>query len=101
MKRTKSALKQARGSIRRAESNRAIKTASKSSIAKAQEAIVGGDAETAKQKIAEAFSDLDKAAKKKIIHRNTVARRKSRLVKKLKSAPAAAVNPEKKTAKKS
>ena len=88
MKRTKSALKQARGSLRRGERNRSMKTASKSSIVRAEEAIAGNDAEAAKIQIAKAFSDLDRAAKKKVIHPNTVARRKSRLVSKLKKTTA-------------
>ncbi len=100
MKRTKSALKQARGSLRRAESNRARKTATRSSIARAEEAIAANDTEAAKKRIAEAFSNLDKSLKKKIMHPNTAARRKSRLVAKLKKAASAdAVVAEKKPKK--
>jgi len=78
-----------------------MKTATKSAVARAEEAIAANDAEAAKKQIAEAFSKLDKSAKKKVMHPNAVARRKSRLVKKLKNAaPAEVAVNEKKTREK-
>jgi small subunit ribosomal protein S20 len=53
------------------------KSALKSSIKKCKTAIISGDgAETA---LKNTFSLIDKAASKRLIHRNTAARRKSRL----------------------
>ncbi len=54
--------------------------------------IVTAIAATPKKKkttLSEAYSAIDKAAKKKIIHKNTAARKKSRLTKKLSQLKAA------------
>ena len=83
MPRIKSAMKAVRVSQRREEHNRSMKTASKTAIAKAEKAIASNDLEVARKEVVLAFSTLDKAAKKKIMHPNTAARRKSRLAKKL------------------
>ena len=61
--------------------NRSIKSLVKTQITKARLAIAGdADAEAA---IRAAVSELDRAAKKGVIHRNNAARRKSRLMKQL------------------
>lgn len=61
--------------------NRSIKSAVRTQITKARQAIASGnDAEAA---VRAAVSDLDRAAKKGVIHRNNAARRKSRLMKQL------------------
>ena len=61
--------------------NRSIKSLVKTQITKARQAIIAdADAETA---VRDAVSDLDRAAKKGVIHRNNAARRKSRLMKQL------------------
>ncbi len=44
-----------------------------------------GDAETARSSLLEAESELDRAAGKGILHRNTAARLKSRLVRRIKA----------------
>ena len=59
--------------------NRSIKSLVKTQITKARQAIATDeDAEAA---VRAAVSDLDRAAKKGVIHRNNAARRKSRLMK--------------------
>ncbi len=61
--------------------NRSIKSQVKTQVTKARQAIASGaDAEAA---VRAAVSELDRAAKKGVIHRNNAARRKSRLMKQL------------------
>jgi len=61
--------------------NRSVKSLVKTQITKARNAIAfNGNAEEA---IRDAVSELDRAAKKGVIHRNNAARRKSRLMKQL------------------
>jgi small subunit ribosomal protein S20 len=61
--------------------NRSIKSIVKTQITKARQAIaVDADAEAT---VRAAVSELDRAAKKGVIHRNNAARRKSRLMKQL------------------
>ena len=52
--------------------------------------IFSGELESAQAAVAAAISALDDAAKKGVIHSNSAARRKSRLVKKLNGALASA-----------
>ena len=59
--------------------NRSIKSLVKTQITKARQAIAT-DAE-AEEAVRAAVSELDRAAKKGVIHRNNAARRKSRLMK--------------------
>ncbi len=61
--------------------NRSIKSQVKTQVTKARQAIAAeADAEAA---VRAAVSELDRAAKKGVIHRNNAARRKSRLMKQL------------------
>jgi small subunit ribosomal protein S20 len=64
--------------------NRSIKSLVKTQITKARQAIAT-DAE-AEEAVRAAVSELDRAAKKGVIHRNNAARRKSRLMKQLNAA---------------
>jgi small subunit ribosomal protein S20 len=63
--------------------NRAIKSAVKTYIDKAEELISGKEPEPAKEAVQKASIALDKAARKGVIHPNNAARHKSRLMKKL------------------
>jgi small subunit ribosomal protein S20 len=63
--------------------NRPIRTATRTYVKKAQEAIGTGDLEAAVESTNQAIKVLDKAATKGVIHRNNAARRKSRLMAKL------------------
>ena len=61
--------------------NRSVKSLVKTQITKARQAFdADADAEEA---VRAAVSELDRAAKKGVIHRNNAARRKSRLMKQL------------------
>lgn len=79
----KSAIKRIRVSERQRLRNKAAKSAMKTAIKKYLQALEANDAETARQRLQKAFSLIDKAAEKGIIHKNQAARRKSRLAKKL------------------
>ena len=74
---------------RRQEHNKSVRSLSKSALKKAEKTVASGEAES-KETVTAAISTLDKAAAKKILHRNNVARLKSRLMKKLNKAQAAA-----------
>ena len=95
---SKSAQKAARGSVRRQERNKSIRSQVKTDIAKAEKLISGGDLKAAQGAVTKAVSALDKAAEKKIFHGNNTSRRKSRLLKKLNKAaaqPKSKAEPEK------
>ena len=83
---------------RKQQRNKSTRTLSKSAVKKAEKSIATGDTEAAKVDTAAAISNLDKAATKRVIHRNNAARHKSRLMKKLnKNQAAAKPEAEKKT----
>ena len=65
--------------------NRSIKSLVRTQITKARNAIAIGD-ENSEEAVRRAVSELDRAAKKGVIHRNNAARRKSRLMKRLNAA---------------
>lgn len=68
---------------RRRMRNKSVRHAMRTSLRKADRLISTKKAEATSVEIVQAISALDKAAKKRIIHRNQAARRKSRLMKKL------------------
>jgi small subunit ribosomal protein S20 len=81
-----SAAKRMRQEQKRRLHNRMVKSVVKTNVTKARQAIASGvDSETA---VRAAVSELDRAAKKGVIHRNNAARRKSRLMKQLNAAQA-------------
>jgi small subunit ribosomal protein S20 len=84
-KRTASAKKQARASVRRTLRNRAVRSEVKTKIVKARRSLTGGPvAESDRYAIAlEAIRALDRAASKGVLHRNNAARRKARLARQL------------------
>lgn len=80
----KSAIKRIRTSARRRIRNRVYKSQTRTAVKKARVAITSGaEIETAIEETRLAVSQLDKAASKGIIHKNTASRTKSRLMKKL------------------
>ena len=89
MANTKSAMKQMRAAERRRQRNRPIRTRVKNTLTTATAAISAG-AEDTLEAVTAAISALDRAASKGAIHANNAARRKSRLMKKLNAAKAAA-----------
>ena len=86
MPRTKTAERAAREAEIKRQRNRAIKSATKTFIDKAGETLAGGDVEKAKLAVKAAISQVDRAMKSGIIHRNTASRRKSNLMKKFNKA---------------
>jgi small subunit ribosomal protein S20 len=84
-KRTASAKKQARAGARRAARNRGAKSEVKTLIVKARRSLTesGAAAGDRTESAVAAMRALDRAAAKGILHKNNVARRKSRLAKRL------------------
>ena len=80
-----SAEKRMRQEIKRRAHNRSIKSLVKTQITKARTAITTTSVTTddAQEAVRKAMSELDRAAKKGVIHKNNAARRKSRLMKQL------------------
>ncbi len=90
MPNTKSAAKRMRIEQKRRARNRAVKSTVKTFISKAQRSIAAQpDAEATIAAVRQAISQLDRAATKGVLHKNNVARRKSRLMKRLNKALAA------------
>jgi small subunit ribosomal protein S20 len=77
-----SAEKRMRQERKRRMHNRMVKSIVKTQITKARQAIAG-QVEDAEAAVRAAVSELDRAAKKGVIHKNNAARRKSRLMKQL------------------
>jgi small subunit ribosomal protein S20 len=84
-----SALKQGRQSIKRRARNRQNLSQLKTQVKKLRAAIAEGDAKTAKSLLSGTVGQIDKAAKKGVIHDNAAARYKSRLTRKVSSLAAA------------
>jgi small subunit ribosomal protein S20 len=77
----KSQIKRNKQNEKRAERNKAVRTALKTSTKKIRTAVNAGDAEEAQVRQRETARSLDKAVAKGIVHKRTAARRKSRLAK--------------------
>ncbi|MFH0935383.1 MAG: 30S ribosomal protein S20 [Candidatus Omnitrophota bacterium] len=86
MPRRKTSLKRNRADRKKHLHNVKIKQRLKKTIKKFQALLSAKKVDEAKAAIKEVFSQLDKAAKKKIIHLNTADRKKSRLSRRLKKA---------------
>ncbi len=81
-----SAQKRMRLEEKRRVRNHAVKSKVRTFITKARHAIdVAPDAPETEQTLRDAISQLDRAVTKGVLHRNNAARRKSRLVKRLKA----------------
>jgi len=80
----KSAIKRVKVNKSKALKNVMRKSALKTSIKKCKAAIVSG--EDTKTVFSKTVSDIDKAASRKLIHKNTAARKKSRLAKAMNKA---------------
>ncbi len=79
-----SAKKRMRQEQKRRLHNRSVKSIVKTQVTKARQAIsTDVDVPIAEEAVRAAVSELDRAAKKGVIHRNNAARRKSRLMKQL------------------
>lgn len=78
----KSAIKELRKSATNNVYNKKIKDTAKNLVKKGAKAILASD-DKAKEIVAKALKNLDKAAQKGVLKKNTANRRKSRLAKKL------------------
>jgi small subunit ribosomal protein S20 len=88
---TKSAIKRIRSSERKRRINQVHRSRARTFVKQTRKLIDTGQLEEAEAMAYEAVSALDKAAQKGIIHKNTAARSKSRLIKQLSQAKQQAV----------
>lgn len=79
----KSAIKRVKTNEKRRALNASQKSALRSAVKVADQALVGTDVEAAKTALITATKKLDKAVTKGLIHKNAASRKKSRLAKKL------------------
>jgi small subunit ribosomal protein S20 len=86
MANTKSAEKRIRQSAKRNERNRAARSAMRTAVKKVRGAVEAGDAQQAESLLREAVQVIDRTVTKNVVHRNTAARTKSRLVKAVRAA---------------
>ena len=74
-----SALKRARQTVKRTETNRSNTSQLRTALRKLRQTLQSGDAKQAKAVFGSTVSMIDRAVKKGVIHKNTAARYKSRL----------------------
>ena len=89
MANTKSAKKRIRQSEKRTVRNRLYRSSARTYIKRTRQLIAAGELEQAEEMAERAYSTLDKAARKRILHPRNAARRKSRLMSALAAARAA------------
>ena len=97
MPKSKSAQKTARTAERKRLRNRSVRSATKTYVTQAEKLVLNSELESAQKAVVTAISALDKAAKKKVIHPNTAARHKSRLMKKFNQAKLSSTSEPSKT----
>jgi len=78
----KSQIKRNRQNELARERNKSVRSALKTAVRRFDEAIAAGNTDEAKKAAGEATRKLDKAASKKVIHKNQAANRKSAIAKK-------------------
>jgi small subunit ribosomal protein S20 len=83
-----SALKRARQTEKRSATNRTNTSRMRGSLRELRESITKGDKSAAEKTYRETVSALDKAIQKGVIHKNTAARYKSRLAKRVRAVGA-------------
>lgn len=79
MANTSSAKKAIRVSERRRQRNARVRAAYKAARKVVTDAVAKGDAKAAKAGLDKAYSEIDTAAKKGVLHKNTASRYKSRM----------------------
>ncbi len=82
MANTSSAIKRIRSNERKRQRNILVRSKVRTAVKKAR-SVVAERAEGGADAVKTAISELDRAASKGVMHKNSVARRKSRLMKKL------------------
>ncbi len=88
MANTSSAKKATRKIARQTEVNKSRRTRVRGFIRKVEEAIASGDKDAAAQSLVAAQPELMRAVTKGVLHKNTVARKVSRLAKRVKALSA-------------
>jgi len=83
---TRSAKKRVEVIRKRTERNRRLKSALRTAIKRFEQALAAGATEEAQANLRRALVAIDKAVTKGILHRNTAARKKSRLMRKMNAA---------------
>lgn len=81
MANTKSAEKRIRQNAKERERNRAHRSRLRTAVKHLRSAIEGGDTAKADELLPQTLKTIDSIAQKRVIHKNTAARTKSRLVK--------------------
>ena len=84
----KSAIKRVKVAEKKTKRNNMIKSGYKTAVKKFEEAVNAGNIEEAKSLLSEATKKIDQACSKGVIVKNTAARKKSNLSKKLNAAMA-------------
>lgn len=79
MPNTKSAIKAMRQNIKRRAKNLKVLESIRKAAKNVRKAATGGKKDEINKALSLAFSSLDKAAKKNVIHKNNASRKKSRL----------------------
>jgi len=74
-----------RVTVKKTARNKKVKGAFRSAIKKTREAVSSGNTEEAKKWLKASLKSLDKATQKKVLKKNTAARKKSRLNKLVKN----------------
>lgn len=82
------AKKRARQNDKQRAHNAALKTQLRTAVKKVEKAVLAGDQEAAFKQMHESQSVIDRITDKKIAHKNTASRTKSRLVKAIKGMSA-------------
>ena len=77
------AKKAGRRSVKRQRRNGSIRTATRTAVNKALRSVNAGNLDVAEAAVLDAVSILDRAARKGVVHKNSAARRKSRITIKL------------------
>jgi small subunit ribosomal protein S20 len=96
----KSAIKKDRQDKKARIHNRVISDEYKKAVKAVKKLVLAGDTKKAAEAMNKAYSSIDKAAKKKVLHKNNAARRKSRLAAILATDTKTEAKPKKETAKK-
>ena len=86
MPRIKSSIRSVKTDAERRTANFAVKSSVKTAIRKTVETVTAGKSDEATTLFVKATSTIDKAASKGVLHKNTAARKKSRLAKKVNAA---------------
>lgn len=88
MPNTKQAIKRVRVNAKKAARNVHVKSAVKTAVRRFTDTLAQGELEATGEKLKNAVKQIDKAVSKGVVHRNTAARKKSRLTKRLNKAQA-------------